>query len=165
MPFLESEESLLTAVVLFQPEIPPNTGNVIRLCANTGAELHLVEPLGFRWDDRQLKRAGLVDGAELAEYDGSALSGDELPSGISAGNVAYVIYTSGSTGQPKGAGNRHVALTNRLCWMQEAYAVFCGPVWSGSAAVSALAARRRLRTPRQMTNRPRPTITWPPAAV
>jgi tRNA (cytidine/uridine-2'-O-)-methyltransferase len=59
MPFLESEESLLTAVVLFQPEIPPNTGNVIRLCANTGAELHLVEPLGFRWDDRQLKRAGL----------------------------------------------------------------------------------------------------------
>lgn len=47
------------AVVLFQPEIPPNTGNVIRLCANTGAELHLVEPLGFRWEDRSLKRAGL----------------------------------------------------------------------------------------------------------
>jgi tRNA (cytidine/uridine-2'-O-)-methyltransferase len=49
----------LIAVVLFQPEIPPNTGNVIRLCANTGAELHLVEPLGFRWEDRSLKRAGL----------------------------------------------------------------------------------------------------------
>ena len=49
----------MIAVVLYQPEIPPNTGNVIRLCANTGAELHLVEPLGFRWDDRQLKRAGL----------------------------------------------------------------------------------------------------------
>ncbi len=49
----------MTAVVLFQPEIPPNTGNVIRLCANTGAELHLVEPLGFRWEDRALKRAGL----------------------------------------------------------------------------------------------------------
>ena len=49
----------MTAVVLFQPEIPPNTGNVIRLCANTGAELHLVEPLGFRWEDRSLKRAGL----------------------------------------------------------------------------------------------------------
>jgi len=47
------------AVVLYQPEIPPNTGNVIRLCANTGAELHLVEPLGFRWDDKELKRAGL----------------------------------------------------------------------------------------------------------
>ena len=47
------------AVVLYQPEIPPNTGNVIRLCANTGTELHLVEPLGFRWEDRSLKRAGL----------------------------------------------------------------------------------------------------------
>lgn len=46
-------------IVLFQPEIPPNTGNVIRLCANTGCRLHLVEPLGFRLEDRQLKRAGL----------------------------------------------------------------------------------------------------------
>ena len=46
-------------VLLYQPEIPPNTGNVIRLCANTGARLHLVEPLGFAMDDRQLKRAGL----------------------------------------------------------------------------------------------------------
>lgn len=49
----------MIAVVLYQPEIPPNTGNVIRLCANTGAELHLVEPLGFRWEDRSLRRAGL----------------------------------------------------------------------------------------------------------
>ena len=46
-------------VILHQPEIPPNTGNVIRLCANTGARLHLVEPLGFSLDDRQLRRAGL----------------------------------------------------------------------------------------------------------
>jgi tRNA (cytidine/uridine-2'-O-)-methyltransferase len=46
-------------VVLVHPEIPPNTGNVIRLCANTGARLHLVEPLGFSIDDKQLKRAGL----------------------------------------------------------------------------------------------------------
>ena len=46
-------------VILHQPEIPPNTGNVIRLCANTGARLHLVEPLGFELDDRQLRRAGL----------------------------------------------------------------------------------------------------------
>jgi tRNA (cytidine/uridine-2'-O-)-methyltransferase len=46
-------------VVLFEPEIPPNTGNVIRLCANTGCRLHLVEPLGFRMEDRDLKRAGL----------------------------------------------------------------------------------------------------------
>ena len=47
------------AVVLVHPEIPPNTGNVIRLTANTATDLHLVEPLGFRMDDRELKRAGL----------------------------------------------------------------------------------------------------------
>jgi tRNA (cytidine/uridine-2'-O-)-methyltransferase len=46
-------------VVLYQPEIPPNTGNVMRLCANTGAELHLIEPLGFAFEDRHLRRAGL----------------------------------------------------------------------------------------------------------
>lgn len=46
-------------VILHQPEIPPNTGNVIRLCANAGARLHLVEPLGFSLEDRQLRRAGL----------------------------------------------------------------------------------------------------------
>jgi tRNA (cytidine/uridine-2'-O-)-methyltransferase len=46
-------------IVLYAPEIPPNTGNVIRLCANTGAQLHLVRPLGFRLADRDLRRAGL----------------------------------------------------------------------------------------------------------
>ncbi|AAQ62042.1 tRNA (uridine(34)/cytosine(34)/5-carboxymethylaminomethyluridine(34)-2'-O)-methyltransferase TrmL [Chromobacterium violaceum] len=46
-------------VVLFQPEIPPNTGNVIRLCANTGCELHLVKPMGFPLEDAKLRRAGL----------------------------------------------------------------------------------------------------------
>lgn len=49
----------MIAVVLYQPEIPPNTGNAIRLCANTGAELHLVEPLGFNFNDKALRRAGL----------------------------------------------------------------------------------------------------------
>jgi len=52
-------------VVLYQPEIPPNTGNIIRLCANTGARLHLVEPLGFEMDDARVRRAGL-DYHELA---------------------------------------------------------------------------------------------------
>jgi tRNA (cytidine/uridine-2'-O-)-methyltransferase len=46
-------------VALFEPEIPPNTGNIIRLCANTGVTLNLIEPLGFNLDDRSLKRAGL----------------------------------------------------------------------------------------------------------
>lgn len=53
-------------VLLFEPEIPPNTGNIIRLCANTGARLHLIEPLGFAWDDARVKRAGL-DYHEFAE--------------------------------------------------------------------------------------------------
>ncbi len=46
-------------VILYQPEIPPNTGNIIRLCANTGCRLHLIEPLGFTLEDKQLVRAGL----------------------------------------------------------------------------------------------------------
>jgi tRNA (cytidine/uridine-2'-O-)-methyltransferase len=57
-------------VVLYQPEIPPNTGNIIRLCANTGSTLHLVHPLGFRLDDRRLRRAGLDyhEYARVQEY-------------------------------------------------------------------------------------------------
>ncbi len=46
-------------VVLYEPEIPPNTGNIIRLCANTGGQLHVIEPLGFELDDKRLRRAGL----------------------------------------------------------------------------------------------------------
>lgn len=46
-------------VALFEPEIPPNTGNIIRLCANTGAQLHLIEPMAFTLDDKKLRRAGL----------------------------------------------------------------------------------------------------------
>jgi tRNA (cytidine/uridine-2'-O-)-methyltransferase len=46
-------------ILLFEPEIPPNTGNIIRLCANTGARLHLIEPLGFQLEDAKLRRAGL----------------------------------------------------------------------------------------------------------
>lgn len=55
-------------VILYQPEIPPNTGNVIRLCANTGTRLHLVGPLGFELEDSRLKRAGL-DYHEMANVD------------------------------------------------------------------------------------------------
>ena len=58
-------------VVLYQPEIPPNTGNIIRLCANTGSVLHLVGPLGFELDDRKLRRAGLDyrEWATLRQHD------------------------------------------------------------------------------------------------
>ena len=58
-------------VVLFEPEIPPNTGNIIRLCANTGTNLHLIQPLGFDMDDRKLKRAGLDyhEWASIRQHD------------------------------------------------------------------------------------------------
>lgn len=58
-------------VVLFQPEIPPNTGNIIRLCANSGAHLHMIKPFGFAWDDKRLRRAGLdySEFAQVAHYD------------------------------------------------------------------------------------------------
>ena len=62
-------------LILFQPEIPPNTGNIIRLCANTGTKLHLIEPLGFELDEPRLKRAGLDyrEFADVAVY--SSLEG------------------------------------------------------------------------------------------
>jgi len=53
-------------VILYQPEIPPNTGNIIRMCANSGAHLHLIEPLGFDIDEKSVRRSGM-DYAELAE--------------------------------------------------------------------------------------------------
>lgn len=53
-------------IVLYQPEIPPNTGNIIRLCANSGCSLHLIEPLGFAMDDKRMRRAGL-DYREFAD--------------------------------------------------------------------------------------------------
>ena len=58
-------------IVLYQPEIPPNTGNIIRLCANTGFRLHLIEPLGFDMDDKKLRRAGL-DYSEWAAVESHA---------------------------------------------------------------------------------------------
>jgi tRNA (cytidine/uridine-2'-O-)-methyltransferase len=79
-------------VVLYEPEIPPNTGNVIRLCANTGAILHLVKPLGFRLDDKSLQRSGL-DYHDLASvkvhatFDGCLLA--------LAGARVFAVETAG----------------------------------------------------------------------
>jgi tRNA (cytidine/uridine-2'-O-)-methyltransferase len=62
-------------VVLYEPEIPPNTGNIIRLCVNSGSKLHLIHPLGFDLDDKRLRRAGLDyrEWADVEEYDSLAL--------------------------------------------------------------------------------------------
>jgi tRNA (cytidine/uridine-2'-O-)-methyltransferase len=67
-------------IVLYEPEIPPNTGNIMRLCANTGCTLHLVKPLGFALDDKQLRRAGLDyrEYAEVREWDNLGTLLDEF---------------------------------------------------------------------------------------
>jgi tRNA (cytidine/uridine-2'-O-)-methyltransferase len=81
-------------VILFEPEIPPNTGNIIRLCANTGARLHLVEPLGFSLGRRELRRAGL-DYAELAQVRVHARLEDCLAA--LPGARLFAVETSGTT--------------------------------------------------------------------
>ena len=80
-------------IILYQPEIPPNTGNIIRLCANTGCQLHLIKPLGFTLEDKQLLRAGLDyhEFAPLHVYD-------TLPDCVSAFDPArvFAFTTKGS---------------------------------------------------------------------
>ena len=80
-------------VVLFQPEIPPNTGNVIRLCANTGAQLHLVKPLGFPIDHKQMRRAGL-DYHEFAEMQVHETLEDAL--NATGGGRVFALSTKGA---------------------------------------------------------------------
>jgi tRNA (cytidine/uridine-2'-O-)-methyltransferase len=86
-------------VILHRPEIPPNTGNVIRLCANTGARLHLVRPLGFDIDDKQLRRAGL----DYHEYAAMQMHDDldAALAAIAAANGApprvFALSTRGTT--------------------------------------------------------------------
>ncbi|MCL4106139.1 UNVERIFIED_CONTAM: hypothetical protein GTU68_058445 [Idotea baltica] len=82
-------------VVLHQPEIPPNTGNIIRLCANTGCSLHLIEPLGFDLDDKKLRRAGL-DYREFA----SVLSYPNFASFCSTNSDARIFYITTKGSRP-----------------------------------------------------------------
>ena len=85
-------------IVLFEPEIPPNTGNIIRLCANTGAALHLIEQLGFKLEDKQLKRAGL-DYHEYANLTLHKNWADFLSE--MAGKRMFAITTKGSQNYAK----------------------------------------------------------------
>ncbi|WP_120430568.1 tRNA (cytidine(34)-2'-O)-methyltransferase [Acinetobacter baylyi] len=99
-------------VVLFEPEIPANTGNIIRLCANTGAQLHLVKPLGFELDDKKLKRAGLDyhEYARMKIWDNIEQCLESLKSqGISESNV-FPLTTKGSATPHTVDLNRPVAL-------------------------------------------------------
>ena len=86
-------------VILFQPEIPPNTGNVIRLCANTGAQLHLVKPLGFTLEDAQLRRAGLDyhEYATLRVHDSLADALASITRDAGTPPRVFALSTRGST--------------------------------------------------------------------
>jgi len=80
-------------IVLYQPEIPPNTGNIIRLCANTGFRLHLIEPLGFDLDDKKLRRAGL-DYGEFQSLQVHASWAAYLQASVS--KTVYALSTKGT---------------------------------------------------------------------
>ena len=126
-------------VVLFQPEIPPNTGNVIRLCANVGATLHLVHPLGFELDEPRVRRAGL-DYHELACIREHA----DLPACLATLGAArlFAITTRGTRSvyaEPFAAGDAFVF----------------GPETAGlpDDVLSTFAPERRLRLPMRAGNR------------
>ena len=126
-------------VVLYQPEIPPNTGNVIRLCANTGARLHLVRPLGFELDDRRLRRAGLDyhEWAELRDYPDLAT----CLAAIAAPRL-FALSTRGRQGYAEVA-------------YRDGDAFLFGPETRGLPAevLEALPPQRRLRLPMRPGNR------------
>lgn len=121
------------AVVLYQPEIPPNTGNIIRLCANTGTELHLIEPLGFDFTDKALKRAGL----DYHEY------------------ARVVRHADWAAGQAALAGRRLFAMTTKGSGSPFSTALQPGDVFVFGRETSGLPAEvvaefppeRRLRLP------------------
>lgn len=127
-------------VVLFQPEIPPNTGNAIRLCANSGARLHLVKPLGFRLDARSVRRSGL-DYHELADvrvHDSLAACLAALRQAGSVEPRWYALTTSGS-------------VTYDTARFERGDVVVFGPETRGLApdVIASCSATHRLRIPMQ----------------
>lgn len=126
-------------VVLYQPEIPPNTGNVIRLCANSGAELHLIRPLGFTLDDARLRRAGL----DYHEYAQLAVH-DDLDAFLAAVAPPRVFALS-----TRGSGRY-----DRIAY-GDGDAVLFGPETRGlpQAVLDGVPPERRLRLPMRPGNR------------
>ena len=84
-------------IVLYEPEIPANTGNIIRLCANTGFNLHIIEPMGFFWDDKKLRRAGLDyhEFVEIKRYKNLAHFLTENHITLTSTNAIYALTTKG----------------------------------------------------------------------
>jgi tRNA (cytidine/uridine-2'-O-)-methyltransferase len=122
-------------VVLVHPEIPPNTGNVIRLCANTGCALHLIEPLGFSMDDKLMRRAGL-DYHEYAEVRRHADWDSFLSQARPAPDRLFALTTRGQTG------------VHQVAWLPGDWLVF-GAESSGlpEAVRSTIASAQWLRLP------------------
>ena len=126
-------------IVLYQPEIPPNTGNIMRLCANTGCSLHLIEPLGFDLEEKKLRRAGL-DYRDFASVQ---------------------LYPDLETFQRKHAGSRLLALTTRGAMphsdvrYQTGDALLFGPETRGlpRSVLEQLPPAARLRIPMRQDSR------------
>ena len=118
-------------IVLVEPEIPPNTGNVARLCAATGARLHLIEPFGFKLDDKQLKRAGMDywEHVEWKRWESWTVFEKQLPRGtrlwfVESGGPRhyaevkyalddYLVFGRETAGLPPGLLDKH-----RECWLR-----------------------------------------------
>lgn len=120
-------------VILFRPEIPPNTGNVIRLCANTGAALHLIRPLGFALDDARLRRAGL----DYHEYASVAVH-DELADCLAAIGAPRVFAFS---------TRGRVAHVDACFADGDALLFGCETAGLPTEVLEAIPAERRLRLP------------------
>lgn len=126
-------------IVLFEPEIPPNTGNIIRLCANTGFRLHLIEPLGFTWDDKRLRRAGL----DYHEFTAIARHADYAA--FLAAEAPQRLFALTTKGMPA-----HSAVS----YQAGDYLLF-GPETRGlpAAILDALPAEQKIRIPMQPESR------------
>ena len=127
------------SVILFEPEIPPNTGNIIRLCANTGTKLNLVKPLGFELDEPRLKRAGL----DYREFADVAVF-EDLPACLAALHQprVFALSTRGMT-------------THSSPAFREGDAFLFGPETRGlpQTLLDSLPAEQRLRLPMQRESR------------
>ena len=132
-------QATMFSVILYEPEIPPNTGNIIRLCANTGANLHLIEPMGFEMDEPRLRRAGL-DYREFAAVEVHK----NLPTCID------------SLGSPRlFALSTRAATTYSTARFREGDALIFGPETRGlpDRLLESLPPEQRLRLPMLSTSR------------
>lgn len=139
-------------VVLYQPEIPPNTGNIIRLCANSGAQLHLIHPLGFSLEDKQMRRAGLDyhQWASILHYDSwdiflerhserrifcCSTKGSAIYSTLSYQSGDMFLFGSESSGLPSTILEKHPSIkipmreNNRSLNLSNAVAIILYEAW------------------------------------